>query len=107
MGSGNFLGTGHPIANYRDTLRSFVLTLSSLFRPHHSTTYIDAVYCYQPSNVVCRSVCLLYYSPAKTVERIEMPFWLRTWVGPRDHVLDEVQITPNGNGHFGERGGTM
>jgi len=27
-------------------------------------------------------------SPAKTAEAIEMPFGSRTWVGPRDHVLD-------------------
>jgi len=27
-------------------------------------------------------------SPAKTAEPIEMPFGLRTWLGPRDHVLD-------------------
>jgi len=27
-------------------------------------------------------------SPAKMAEPIEMPFGLRTWVGPRDHVLD-------------------
>jgi len=25
--------------------------------PHRSTTYVDAAYCYQPSSVVCRSVC--------------------------------------------------
>ena len=30
--------------------------------------------------------------PAKTAEPIEMPFGLRTWVGPRNHVLDGVQI---------------
>jgi len=27
-------------------------------------------------------------SPAKTATPIEMPFGLRTWVGPRNHVLD-------------------
>jgi len=26
-------------------------------RPHRSTTYIDAAYCYRLSTVVCRSVC--------------------------------------------------
>ena len=26
-------------------------------RPHCSTTYVDAAYCYRPSSVVCRSVC--------------------------------------------------
>ena len=29
-----------------------------LTRPHRSTTYVDAAYCYRPSSVVCRSVGL-------------------------------------------------
>jgi len=33
-------------------------------------------------------------SPAKTAERIEMPFGLRTWLGPRDHVLDDDSDPP-------------
>jgi len=33
-------------------------------------------------------------NPAKTTEPIEMPFGLRTRVGPRNNVLDGVQITP-------------
>jgi len=33
-------------------------------------------------------------SPAKTAEPIEMPFGLRTWMGPGNHVLDGVQIPP-------------
>jgi len=28
-----------------------------IIRPHRSTTYVDAAYCYRPSSVVCRSVC--------------------------------------------------
>jgi len=31
-------------------------------------------------------------SPAKTAELIEMPFELKTWVGPGNHILDGVQI---------------
>jgi len=27
------------------------------FRPHRSTTHVDAAYCYRPSSVVCLSVC--------------------------------------------------
>jgi len=46
-----------------------------------STTYVDAVYCYRTSSVVCWSVTLA--SSAKTAEPIEM---LR--VGPGNHVLD-------------------
>jgi len=26
--------------------------------PHRSATYEDAAYCYRPSSVVCRSVCV-------------------------------------------------
>ena len=43
------------------------------------------VACYRPSSVVYRSVTVV--SPAKTAEPIEMPFGLRTRVGPRNHVL--------------------
>jgi len=31
---------------------------TAIFRPHCSTTYVDAACCYQPSTVVCWSVCL-------------------------------------------------
>ena len=46
--------------------------------------------------MVCLSVGLsvTLLSPAKTAEPIKMPFGLRTWLGPRDHVLDGVQIQP-------------
>ena len=50
------------------------------------TTYIDVVYCYRLSNVVCWSVTIV--SPAKTAEPIERPFEFRTRVGPGNHVLD-------------------
>ena len=33
-------------------------------------------------------------SCAKTAELIEMPFGLRTRVGPRNHVLDAVETAP-------------
>jgi len=57
-----------------------------VFRPHRSTTYVNAAYCYRPSSVVCRSVTPV--SPAKTAKPIEMPFGLWAWMGPRNHVLD-------------------
>ena len=44
---------------------------------------------------VSRSVTLV--SPAKTAEPIEMPFGLRTRLGPRNHVLDG-DPDPLGNG---------
>ena len=44
-------------------------------------------------------------SPAKTAEPIEIPFGLRTLVGPRDHVLDGGSDPPMGRGTFlGENG---
>jgi len=44
-------------------------------------------------------------SPAKTAVPIELPFGLRTWVGPGNHVLDEGPDPPMGRGKFlGENG---
>jgi len=57
-----------------------------IFRPHRSTTYVDAAYSYRQSSVVCWSVTLV--SPAQTAAPIELPFGLRTWVGPGNYVLD-------------------
>jgi len=62
------------------------LLMGPIIRPHRSTTYVDAACSYRPSSVVCRSVTLV--SPAKTAAPIELPFGLRTWVGPGNHVLD-------------------
>jgi len=67
---------------------------------HRSTTHTDAAYCYRPSSVVCRSVSHTS-EPCKTAKVIEVPFGLRTRVGPGNHVLDGVQI-PNGNFEGGE-----
>jgi len=41
---------------------------------------------------VARSVTVV--NPAKTAEPIKMLFGLWTWVGPRNLVLDGVQISP-------------
>jgi len=57
-----------------------------IIRPHRSTTYVDAAYCYLRSSVVCRSVTIV--SPAQTTEPIEMSFGLWTRVGRGNHVLD-------------------
>ena len=42
-----------------------------IIRPHRSTTYVDAAYCYRPSSVVCLSVCrsVTIVSPAKRLRR--------------------------------------
>jgi len=44
----------------------------------------------RPSSTVCQSICrsVTLLSPAKTAEPTEMPFGLRTRVGPGNHVLD-------------------
>ena len=39
-------------------------------------------------------------SPAKTAEEIEMPFGLRTWMGPGNHVLDRGPDPPIRPGKF-------
>jgi len=46
---------------------------------------------------VCFSVRIV--SPAKTAEPVELLLGMWTRVGPRDHVLDGVQI-PMGRGNF-------
>jgi len=43
--------------NYRLQLSDSHPTFTIIIRPHRSTTYEDAAYCYRPSSVVCRSVC--------------------------------------------------
>jgi len=52
---------------------------------------------------VCRAVTLV--NPAKTAEPIEMPFGLRTWVGPRNHVLDGHSDPPWEGANFWGRMG--
>jgi len=49
-----------------------------IIRPHRSTSYVDAAYCYRPTSVLCLSVCfsVIVVSPAKTDELIEIPFGL-------------------------------
>ena len=74
------------------------ILVALIFRPNHSSTYVDAAYCYQLSSLVCRSVTLV--SPAKTAGPIEMPFGLRTRVGPWNHVLDGGPGPPTGRGNF-------
>jgi len=51
---------------------------------------------------VCQSVTLV--SPAKTAEAIELPFGLRTRVGPRNHVLHGVQLPHGKRPFWGETG---
>jgi len=79
-----------------------VIVIVIIITPHHSTTYIDAAYCYQPSSVVCLSVCLslTLVSLAKTAAPIDMLFRLRTRLSPENHVLDGAQDSPMETGNF-------
>ena len=52
--------------------------------------------------MVCWSDSLV--SPAKTAGPIEMPFGLRTRVGPKNHVLDGGPDPPMGRGNFEAKG---
>jgi len=58
-----------------------------IIKPHHSTTYVDAADCYKLSSMVCLSVCHSS-EPCKNGWTHQMPFALRTRVGPVNHVLD-------------------
>ena len=64
-----------------------------IFRPHRSTTYV-----YRVAWSVGLSVTLV--SPAKMAAPIELPFGLRTWVGPGNHVLDRGPDHLMGRGKF-------
>ena len=68
-----------------------------IIRPHRSATYVNAIYCYRLSSVVCRSVGLsvMIVSLAKTAEPIEILFGLWTQVGPKNHVLDKTNERPH------------
>jgi len=62
-------GKEQPIVKYREyhpcaaamrpVVKLFFTTCYIIIRPHRSTTYIDAAYCYRRSSVVCLSVGLL------------------------------------------------
>jgi len=87
--------------------RNECIIIIIIIRPHRSTTYVDAAYCYRLSSVVFRLVCqsVTLVSPAKMAEPIEMPFGLRTQVDPGNHVFDGSPNPPMGSRNFeGERG---
>jgi len=64
----------------------------------------------EPSSMVCQSVCwsVTVVSPAKMAEPIEMPFGLRIWVDPMNHILDRGSDPPKGRSNYmRERGGLL
>jgi len=46
------------------------------------------------------AICHSCSDSCKTAESIEVPFGLRTRVGPRNHVLDGVSDAPMGRGYL-------
>jgi len=107
------LELGELLHHDDSTINIGIVLLLSLIvlRPHRSTTYVDAVYSYRPSSMVCLSIGLYVcrsvtlVSPAKTAAPIELPFGLRTWVGPGNHVLDGGPDPSMGRGKFWGRMG--
>ena len=69
-----------------------------IFRPHRSTTYVDATCCYRSSSVVCQSVSqsVTVVCPAKMRCRLGCGSG-----GPRNHALDGVP-DPHWKGQFWE-----
>jgi len=57
-----------------------------IIRPHRSTTYVDAIYCYRPSSVVCWSVCHTS-QPCKIGCTDRDAVWFEDSGDPGNHVL--------------------
>ena len=83
-----------------------IIIIIIIIRPHRSTAYEDAAYCYRTSSVVCRSVTVV--SPAKTAEPIEMPFGLMGSGWLKEPRIRLGLRSPREAGIFrGERGGPL
>jgi len=76
-----------------------------IIRPHRSTTYVDAAYCYRPSRVVCRSVGLsVCLSVCRSVCHTSEPckngctdrdaVWVEDSGGPREPYIDRRPYPP-------------
>jgi len=77
-------------------------TDANIISPHHSTTYVDAACCYQPSSVVCLSVCHTG-EPCKNSLTDRDAIWVEDSGGPKN-VLDGGP-DPTGKGNFERRRG--
>jgi len=62
-------------------------------------TYMRPILTDRVASFIGLSVTLV--SPAKTAAPIELPFGLRTWVSPGNHVLDEGPDPPWKGANFG------
>jgi len=88
-------------------MRSYVKLIWPLVIIRPRRTYVDAAYCYRPSNVVCRSVCL---SVCHTSEPCKNGWTDRDAVlneesgGSREPCVRWGSWSPHGNGQFFLRG---
>jgi len=79
---------------------SCIFSLSCMIRPHRSITYVDMAYCYQPSSVVCRSVCLS--EPCKNSCTDRDAFWVEDLGGPKEPCIRWGSRSSHGKGQFWE-----
>jgi len=70
-----------------------------IFRPHRSTTYVDADYCYQPSSMVCLSVCHTS-EPCKNGWTDWDAIWVEDSSGPREPCIRWRSRSSHGKGQF-------
>jgi len=76
----------------------------SIITPHRGTTYVDAVYCYRLSSVVCRSVCHTS-EPCKKGWTDRDAVWVEDLGGPKGPCIRWGFRSPMGRGKFlGENG---
>jgi len=76
-----------------------VVAAVAVIRPHHSTTYVDAAYCYWPSSVVCWSVGHTS-EPCKNGWIGLDAVWVEDSAGHREPHIRWDSRSPHGNGKF-------
>ena len=72
---------------------------SIIIRPHRSTTYVDAAYCYRPSSMVCLSVCHTS-EPCKNSCTDRDAIWVEDSGGPKEPCVRWRSRSPHGKGQF-------
>ena len=73
-----------------------------IIRPHRSTTYVDASYCYRSSSMVCQSVCLSVCHTSAPCKN-GCTDWGAVWVedsGPWEPLISWGSRSPDGKGQY-------
>ena len=68
------------------TNHKWLVSVGLIIRLHRSTTYVDAVYCYRPSSVVCWSVCHTS-EPCKNGCTDQDAVWVEESGGPKEPCI--------------------